>query len=102
MTQIDWVRATFMGAIFGGFVWAVIVRLASLDFLAMGWQARTIVAALVVNAVVLVISWLIWRSATDERGRSCAAAMWIVPFVGVAFFAAVYTIGVGFGALRSS
>jgi hypothetical protein len=43
-----------------------------------------------------------WRSATDERGRSRAAAMWIVPFVGVAFFAAVYTVGVGFGALRSS
>lgn len=102
MTQIDWVRATFTGAILGGIVWAVIVRLASWDFLAMGWQARTIVTALAVNAVVLVVSWLMWRSATDERSRTRAAAMWIVPFVGVAFLAAVYTIGMSFGVLRSS
>lgn len=102
MTQIDWVRATFTGAILGGFVWAVIVRLASLDFLAMAWGARAIVTACAVNAVLLVISWLVWRSATDERGRTRAAAMWIVPFLGIALFAAVYTIWVGFGALRSS
>jgi hypothetical protein len=102
MTQINWVRATFVGATLGGFVWAVIVRLASLDFLAVGWQARTIVTACAVNAVLLVISWLVWRSATDERGRTRAAAMWIVPFLGIAVFAAACTIGAGFSALRSS
>lgn len=102
MTQIDWARATFTGAILGGLVWAMIVRLASSEFLPMAWQARTIVTAGAVNALLLLISWLLWRSATDQRSRTRAAAMWIVPFLGIAFFAAFYTIGLGFSALRSS
>jgi hypothetical protein len=93
MTQINWVRATFVGAIAGGVVWAVIIKLISFEFGGMAWQARSFLVAGVVNAVLLMISWLRWRSATDERSRSLAAALWIVPFIGVAFFASIFAMG---------
>ena len=99
MTQIDWVRATFTGAMIGGFVWAVVVGIASLDFLTTEWLVRASLAAVVVNAVVLAVSWLLWRSATGKRGRTLAAALWIVPFLGVAFVAAVETISTGLKAV---
>ncbi len=102
MTQIDWVRATFTGAVVGGLVWALIVRLASWEFAPMVWQARAVLVAVVVNAILLVVSWLLWRSAPDGRGRTRAASLWIVPFLGIAFFAAMLTIGIGYGALRGS
>ncbi len=93
MTQIDWGRATFIGAIVGGFVWAVIIKLISLEVPEMGWQARSFLIAGVVNAVLLAVSWPLWRRSSDERGKSLAAALWIVPFIGVAFFASIFTIG---------
>jgi len=93
MTQIDWVRATFMGAVFGGFAWAVIIKLISLEYPGMPWQGRTLLIAGVVNAVLLVAGWLVWRSTGSERGRTLAAALWIVPFVGIAFFATIFVIG---------
>lgn len=101
MTQIDWVRATFVGAVFGGFMWAVIIKLISLDYPEMPWQARSLLVAGLVNAVLLVVSCLLWRSATGERGRTLAAAFWIVPFVGVAFLIAMFVVGVP-GELRGS
>lgn len=99
MTQIDWVRATFTGAMVGGFVWAVIVGIASLDFLTTSWLARAALTAVVVNAVVLAVSWMLWRSAKGDRGRTLAAALWIVPFLGVAFVAAVMTLSTGLRAV---
>ncbi|OBB02246.1 hypothetical protein A5662_12570 [Mycobacteriaceae bacterium 1482268.1] len=93
MTQIDWVRATFIGATLGGFVWAAIFKLVSLKYPEIPWQARTLLIAGIVNAALLVVSWLRWRSATDERNRSLAAALWIVPFIGVAFVIAVVAMG---------
>ncbi|MDX1884713.1 hypothetical protein [Mycolicibacterium sp. 120270] len=99
MTQINWVRATFTGAMLGGFVWAVIIAIASSDTPEIPWGARALTVAVVVNAVLLVVSWLLWRR---EAKRTLAAALWIVPFVGVAFLAAMLTIGMGFGALRGS
>ena len=101
MAQIDWVRATFVGAIVGGVVWAVIIKLISFEFGGMAWQARSFLVAGVVNAVLLVVSWLLWRSSADERGRSLAAALWIVPFIGVAFFTAIFAVG-GAGELLGS
>src|SRR5689334_21894041 len=80
--EIDWVRATFVGAILGGFTWAVILDLAAPDVLPMSWAARLIVVSCVVNVAVLVLSWLEWRASTDGRGRTRAAALWIVPFLG--------------------
>ena len=74
MTQIRWVRATFTGAMVGGVVWALIFGVASLHFLAMPWQARTVLTACVVNGVLLVLSWLLWRSSSDEKVRTRAAA----------------------------
>ncbi len=93
MAQIDWVRATFVGAMLGGFMWAVIIKLISLDYPEMPWQARSLLVAGLVNAALLVVSWLLWRSATGERGRTLAAALWIVPFVGVAFLIAMFVVG---------
>jgi hypothetical protein len=102
MTQIRWVRATFTGAMVGGVVWALIFGVASLHFLAMPWQARTVLWACVVNGVLLALSWLLWRSSSDEKARTRAAALWVVPFLGIAFLAAAFTFGVGYDALRSS
>jgi hypothetical protein len=93
MTGIDWQRAAFVGAILGGFVWAVIIKLISLQYPDMPWPARTVLIAGVVNAALLVIGWLRWRSATGERGRTLAAALWVVPFIGVAFFATIVVVG---------
>ena len=92
MTQINWVRATFTGAMVGGFVWAVILGLALADVPEIPWGARTLTFALSINAVVLVISWLLWRR---EEKRTLAAALWIVPFIGIAFLAAASTVGAG-------
>lgn len=93
MPQIDWVRATFVGAMFGGFVWAVIIKLISLEVPDMPWQGRSVLIAGVVNAVLVLAGWLLWRSATGERSRTLAAALWIVPFIGVAFFATIFVVG---------
>jgi hypothetical protein len=93
MTQIDWVRAMFIGAIGGGFVWAVIIKLISFEVPEMPWQARSFLIAGIVNAVLLGVSWLLWRRSSDERGKSLAAALWIVPFIGAAFFASIFAIG---------
>lgn len=90
MTQIDWVRASFIGAIAGGVVWAAIIKLISFEFGGLAWQARSLIVAGVVNAVVLVVSWVLWRSAAR---KTLAAALWIVPFIGVAFFATVIVVG---------
>ena len=92
MTQINWVRATFTGAMVGGFVWAVILGLALADVPEIPWGARVLTFALSINAVVLVISWLLWRR---EEKRTLAAALWIVPFIGIAFLAAASTVGAG-------
>jgi hypothetical protein len=99
MKQIDWVRATFVGAMVGGFVWAVIIGIASLDFLTTSWLARAAFAAVVVNSAVLAVSWLLWRSATGDRGRTLAAALCIVPLLGPAFVAAVMTVSTGLRAV---
>lgn len=99
MRQIDWVRATFIGAIVGGVVWAMIIKLISLEVPEMPWQTRSFLIAGVVNAVLLGVSWLLWRRSSDERGKSLAAALWIVPFIGVAFFASIFTIGAAGGEL---
>ena len=93
MTQINWARATFVGAIVGGFVWAVIIKLISLEVPEMPWQARSFLIAAIVNAVLLVVSWLLWRSAASGQRRTLAAALWVVPFIGVAFFAIVLVTG---------
>jgi hypothetical protein len=93
MTQINWVRATFVGAMLGGIVWAVILSLALGDAPQIPWGARMLTLAVGINAVVLVVSWLLWRR---EGRRTLAAALWIVPFVGVAFLAAASTVGAGF------
>ncbi len=93
MTQINWVRATFVGAMLGGFVWAVNIGLASLETLELPWRARALIFAVALNAVLVVISWLLWRR---EQKRTLAAALWIVPFVGVAFLAAALTVSAGF------
>ena len=92
ITQINWVRATFTGAMVGGFVWAVILGLALADVPEIPWGARALTFALSINAVVLVISWLLWRR---EEKRTLAAALWIVPFIGIAFLAAASTVGAG-------
>jgi len=92
MTQINWVRATFTGAMVGGFVWAVILGLALADVPEIPWGARTLTFALSINAVVLGISWLLWRR---EEKRTLAAALWIVPFIGIALLAAASTVGAG-------
>lgn len=84
VASINWVRAMFIGAILGGFLWAVIVRLVSLGHPAVPWQARMALIAGAVNGAALIVGWLRWRSATDERGRSLAAALWTVPFIGIA------------------
>ena len=47
MTQINWVRATFTGAMVGGFVWAVILGLALADVPEIPWGARTLTFAFV-------------------------------------------------------
>ena len=39
MTQINWVRATFTGAMVGGFVWAVILGLALAEVPEIPWGA---------------------------------------------------------------
>lgn len=93
MTGIDWLRAAFVGAILGGFVWAVIIKLISLQYPDMPWPARTVLIAGVVNVALLAIGWLRWRSATGERDRTLAAALWVVPFIGVAFFATIMVVG---------
>ena len=93
MTGIDWLRAAFVGAILGGFVWAVIIKLISLQYPDAPWPARALLIAGVVNVALLVIGWLRWRSATNERGRTLAAALWVVPFIGVAFFATIVVVG---------
>ena len=90
--QIDWVRATFVGAVFGGFMWAVIIKLISLEVPDMPRQGRSVLFAVIVNAVLLLVGGLLWRSG-GERGRTLAAALWIVPFIGVAFFAMILVIG---------
>jgi hypothetical protein len=92
MTQINWVRATFVGAMLGGFVWAVIIGLALADVPKIPWGARTLTFALSINAVVLVISWLLWRR---EEKHTLAAALWVVPFIGIALLAAASTVGAG-------
>jgi hypothetical protein len=93
MTRIDWVRATFTGAMLGGLVWAVIIKLISLEHPEMPWQGRTLLIAGVVNAVLLIAGSLVWRSAVSENSRTLAAALWIVPFIGIAFFATIFVIG---------
>jgi hypothetical protein len=93
MTRINWVRATFTGAMVGGFVWAVILGLAMADVPEIPWEARTLTFALSINAALLIVSWLLWRR---EQKRTMAAALWIAAFVGVAFLAAAYTVGAGF------
>ena len=90
MTQINWVRATFVGAMLGGVVWAVIISLALDDVPEIPWGARTLSLAVGINAAVLAVSWLLWRR---EQHRTLAAALWIVPFVGIAFLAAASTVG---------
>ena len=93
MAQIDWLRATFGGAVLGGIVWGVIIKLISLQYPDIGWPARTFLIAGIVNAAVLVISWLRWRSASTGGARTLAAALWVVPFIGVAFLATVLVLG---------
>ena len=92
MTQINWVRATFVGAMLGGVVWAVILSLALDDVPEIPWGSRMLTLAVGINAAVLVVSWLLWRR---EEQRTLAAALWIVPFIGIAFLAAASTVGVG-------
>lgn len=93
MTRIDWVRATFVGALLGGFVWGVIIKLISLGYPGIPWQGRTFLVAGIVNAALLVMGWLRWRSATGERGRTLAVALWTVPFIGLAFLATIFVAG---------
>ncbi|HKV21808.1 MAG TPA: hypothetical protein VJR50_22470 [Mycobacterium sp.] len=95
MSQINWVRSTFVGAMLGGFVWAVTIGLAMSDVPEIPWGARAVTFAVTINAALLLVSGLLWRR---EEKRTLAAALWIVPFVGVAFLAAVYTVG-GIGRL---
>jgi hypothetical protein len=47
----------------------------------------------VVNVALIVLGWLLWRSGTGERGRTLAAALWVVPLIGVAFFATIVAVG---------
>jgi hypothetical protein len=99
-TQVDWVRATFIGAIGGGIFWAVVIKLISYPIGDTSWQSRTALVAGAAIAIALVVSWALWRYPPGEWARTVAAALWIVPFLGVTFVAAMAIIGAPWGLLN--
>jgi hypothetical protein len=92
VSEIDWVRATFVGAVAGGVAWAVIILLITTEFGDMSGQARAVLVIGAVNAGLLLASWLLWRSPKGKQGKTLAAALWIVPFIGAAFYASIFAV----------
>jgi hypothetical protein len=91
MTRVNWTGAAFLGATMGGVIWAIIVRLTALEIGVIPWQARLSIIAGVVNAVLLLTGLPLWRS--PEQLKTLAMALWTVPIIGLAFFAAAFTAG---------
>lgn len=92
--QIDWVRATFTGAIAGGVLWAVVVKVLTILDKALSVQVRFACAVggfcVPVLAVGLVWYWLARRSAV----RTYAVALLIAPGTGLVLMLILLVLGI--------
>lgn len=93
MKRIDWVRATFAGAVGGGVLWAVVVRLLALGS---GHVSMAVRAAWVLGGVcglLLLLGVLLFRFAAGNLGRTYAVAMLIAPCLGLGLLLVLLVLG---------
>src|SRR5947209_20591756 len=80
---IDWIRATFSGAIFGGFLWGIMVKAMFIVKHPHGPPTTYLYAFLSsVSIVVFTIGVVLYFSAKRSLWRSMAVAIILCPLTG--------------------
>ncbi|CAM3021232.1 hypothetical protein BST27_06785 [Mycobacterium intermedium] len=86
-SQIDWVRATFGGAIAGGVLWAVVVKMSTILDKSLSTQLRVVYSVGGGCLPILLIGVVLLRWASRSSTRTAAVAMLIAPCTGVVLVA---------------
>ncbi|GAB7145730.1 hypothetical protein [Mycobacterium riyadhense] len=91
--QIDWLRAAFAGAIAGGVLWAVVIKVLSILDKALSMEVRLAYAAGGVFVPVLVVGLVLYRLARRPAVRVYAVALFIAPCTGLVLLLFMFAIG---------